>query len=136
VLLLVFAGVGCSDDQSRERAYARGVLDAKESVDEAYQGTKAGLANDGRVDAADLDAFATAAHAAHLQVRGLDPPDDLRREDRKIVDDFARIDSSTARLARSSGSADVKERTVARDALIAAMSDLEDQLAKLRARDR
>jgi hypothetical protein len=69
-------------------------------------------------------------------VRGLDPPDDLRREDRKIVDDFARIDSSTARLARSSGSADVKERTVARDALIAAMSDLEDQLAKLRARDR
>lgn len=131
---------GCSDDQSRERDYAKAVLDARESIDRAYDDARPTNRSAVQDEAARarMATLTKAAMEAHARVRALDPPEHLRDEDRRIVEAFARIEHGASML--STTPAGRTGNTVQRtrdglDALIAGRLELEEEIERLQRED-
>ncbi len=137
VAVLVLAG--CSDDQSRERDYAAGVLAAKQSLDEAYTDARPDETTvTGRSSPEEVAALAAAASTAVRDVEALEPPGDLEDSDRRLLAALRQIEKGTAGLAVAAAAKDPSDKVVKRQAVaareqyVAGTVALEDEIRTLR----
>lgn len=92
IIVLAALVAGCSDDVTKERDYADGVLAAKRSIDKAYDDVfPDGIDKASSVEQTSLLKLQRAAREASVKVEQLDPPSDLEDEDERIVAAFQQI---------------------------------------------
>jgi hypothetical protein len=101
VALTLFV-VGCSDDSSREREFASGVLDAKQQFDSAYSDIRGSNDQPTPATEADRQALAAATGEALKTVRALEPPDEYRDVHKRLIAAFKQVDLGARQLADAS----------------------------------
>ncbi|HVL68294.1 MAG TPA: hypothetical protein VM364_13610 [Vicinamibacterales bacterium] len=132
ILLALLGGpllAGCADDQSREREYARGVLQAERRLVAAHEKARPAAGDRARDRPAELQALADVARATHRDVRALEPPQHLRDEDRRILDALVSMEQGATRLA---GATTAKDARAAFDTYLRGMVELDAELERLR----
>lgn len=138
-MLLAVAGLlaGCADEQSRTRDYARGVLEAKRELDRAYTNVAPkGLATKEPASEEALVELQNTAREARRDVEALDPPEDLKDEDKRIVAALRKIERGTADIVsgrRAGPDSDLAQKGL--EQYVQGSLELEEVLEKLRRED-